>query len=232
MKIEIEDSLNHLNSYPELAKEKLLKVFSLIESEIYLSPADVYETVEIGIESEKFYGEKLTDGDIVNILELMKNDFGFVENWKRLSKTKEFGKGFGIYIPCDQLERFRKFGKILEEEIKKYKNNIENKGLKIVNEISGFPEFTEMPPQIIWGDIIIPIPPASIQFCVCKVLFAKELGEVVSWDEVAEEFDGDDSQETSWRAVYDAVRLVNKKVKDKTGKIIFKTHRKSFSMIT
>lgn len=97
------------------------------------------------------------------------------------------------------------------------------------------PSFMENPPQITWGNIKIPIPPSSIQSCICRVLFNKPIGETVSWDEIAEEIDGNSirnsGKESNWRNVYDAVSAVNKKFKNKTAVKIFKTSRKSFSRI-
>ncbi len=101
---------------------------------------------------------------------------------------------------------------------------------KTAKRMYGSPKFIENPPQIIWGDIKIPIPHGSRQFCVCRVLFNKKIDEIVSWDEIMEEIiGGEDFKKNDWRTVYDAVCAVNKKVKEKTGKNIFRTSRKSFS---
>lgn len=100
--------------------------------------------------------------------------------------------------------------------------------------VIGPARFVENPPQIIFGDIKIPIPPDSKQLYVCRVMFNNEKGKIVSWDEIAEEIDGgkcNSGKETNWRAVYDAVLAINKKVKRKTGKKLFQTSHKSFHRI-
>lgn len=91
--------------------------------------------------------------------------------------------------------------------------------------------FTEMPPQITWEGEIISIPPNSKQFCVCKVAFTKIVGEVVHWDEVAEEIDGQPKEElkTNWHTVYNAVRLINQKIEHRVGRKLFKSTKYSFT---
>lgn len=108
----------------------------------------------------------------------------------------------------------------------------EKKELDKKKQIMGSPKFNENPPQIIWGEIIVPIPEGSYELYACRVLFKKNLGETVSWDEIMEKIIGDDNfEKKDWRKVYDTILRINKKVKNKTGKNIFKTSRKSFSRI-
>lgn len=103
----------------------------------------------------------------------------------------------------------------------------------IAPKIKSNPIFEENPPKITWGDVIVPIPYGSKQLCACRVLFKKKKGEIVEWDEIMSEIKGEEDMfdKNDWRKVYDAVKEVNKKVKDKTGKDIFKTSRKSFSRL-
>jgi len=91
-------------------------------------------------------------------------------------------------------------------------------------------KFFDNPPRITFGKNTIDIPANSLQFCTCKVAFSKEIGEIIHWDEVAEEIDGKkkDNLETTWRSVYDALRQINKKVVSKTGKPLFKVSKLSF----
>lgn len=91
-------------------------------------------------------------------------------------------------------------------------------------------EFAEHPPEIHWLGANVPIPPNSIQFCVCRVAFRKASGETVSWDEVADEIDGgkETHSKTTWRGVYDATRRINKKVASATGKPLFRISKRSF----
>ena len=93
------------------------------------------------------------------------------------------------------------------------------------------PTFTENPPEIRWRGVVVPILHDSNQLCFCRVAFRKKVGEIFSWDEVAEEIerleyeDGD----IKWRSVYDAVYDINTKIKAKCGKKLFTSTRKSFS---
>lgn len=91
--------------------------------------------------------------------------------------------------------------------------------------------FTEQPPQIRWLGALIPIPWDSKQLCVCRVMFSKKVGEIVSWDEIANDIDGTKEHEhkTGQRSVYDAVLEVNAKIETICGEKLFKTARKSFS---
>jgi len=95
------------------------------------------------------------------------------------------------------------------------------------------PKYKEDPPRIIWGDTQIFIPHDSNQHFACRILFSRKKGEIVSWDEIMEEIKGKEVEleKNDWRTVYDAVMNLNKKVKEKTGKNIFETSRKSFHRI-
>ncbi|NNM83756.1 hypothetical protein HKL94_00865 [Candidatus Parcubacteria bacterium] len=90
--------------------------------------------------------------------------------------------------------------------------------------------FTENPAQIEWSGISVSIPPNSKQFCVCRVMFNRASGEIVSWDDIADEIDGGKgvTNKTTWRSVYDAVREINKRVEAACGEKLFETTRQSF----
>ena len=93
--------------------------------------------------------------------------------------------------------------------------------------------FTEQPPQIRWLGAIVSIPANSKRLCVCRVMFSKASGEVVSWDEIADEIDGGKkvTNKTSWRSVYDAIYEINKKVKAVCGENLFESTRQSFRRV-
>jgi len=100
---------------------------------------------------------------------------------------------------------------------------------KEAGKLKSVPTFKENPPRIVIGDKIIPIENSTNQHYACRVLFSKKIGEIVSWDEIAEEIRGNDEiEQDDWRSVYDTVCALNKKVKEKTGITLFKTSRKSF----
>ena len=101
---------------------------------------------------------------------------------------------------------------------------------KEAGKLKSAPIFKENPPRIVIGDKIIKIEYGSIQHCACRIMLNRAIGEVVEWDEIAEEIDGQDklNLKTTWRSVYDAIVVINKKFREKTGKSLFKTSRKSF----
>lgn len=90
--------------------------------------------------------------------------------------------------------------------------------------------FTENPPEVHWRGAVVSIPPNSKQFCVCRVMFSKAPGETVSWDEIAEEIDGDKgvTNKSNWRSIYDAVNLINQKIDAVCGEKLFESTRQSF----
>jgi len=94
--------------------------------------------------------------------------------------------------------------------------------------------FEEKQSKLIVRGIEMPIAYDSKQYYVCKLMFNRSIGEIVSWDELAEAIDDTPVQlhpKVSWRTVYDAVRAVNKKVKEIAGIELFKISRKSYSRI-
>lgn len=93
--------------------------------------------------------------------------------------------------------------------------------------------FTEQPPQIRWRGALVPIPANSKRLCVCRVMFRNPCGKVVSWDEIAEEIDGDKgvTNKSNWRSVYDAIYEINKKVEAVCGEKLFESTRQSFRRI-
>jgi len=116
---------------------------------------------------------------------------------------------------------------------KKYKNikeKFQNLGKP---KIWGHPSFSENPPTITWGDFKIKIPVNSKQLVACRIMFRKSIGELVSWDEIAEEIDGSENGEiiTKPRTIYDAVKIVNEKVENKTKQKLFELHKTSFSRL-
>jgi len=95
------------------------------------------------------------------------------------------------------------------------------------------PIFTENPSEIHWCGAVVSIPPDSNQLCFCRVAFDKKVGEVFSWDEVAEAIDplAHEHNDIKWRSVYDVARKINKKVAEATGKPLFKTACLSYSRL-
>ncbi|MFC1630248.1 hypothetical protein ACFL06_01800 [Patescibacteria group bacterium] len=141
-------------------------------------------------------------------------------------KGVEKDNSYNTYVIIINSKKFDDYYKKLKKSCVFRKKT--DKGVKIDGLI-----FSISPPQIIYGKKKISIPVGSKQYCVCKILFSREIGEVVSWDEIAEEIDGLEKRDlqSSWRTVYDAVIAVNKKVEKKIGKKIFITSRKSFHRI-
>src|SRR3989344_40105 len=108
------------------------------------------------------------------------------------------------------------------------------KGLKTgEQDIGTVATFIEKPPQIKWLDTLIPIPPNSKRFYVCRAMFSKPVGDEVSWDEIADVIDGgkDVTNKTSWRSVYDAIYEINKRVEAICGKKLFEPTRRSFRRV-
>ena len=111
-------------------------------------------------------------------------------------------------------------------DINKYKIMTHNNGSLIS-------KFIENPPQILWKGKIIIVPPNSKQLCLCRVAFRRLSGESISWDEVAEEIDGQQIKklETTEQAIYDAMRALNRKVKQETQGNLFQWDQHSFHRI-
>ena len=110
-------------------------------------------------------------------------------------------------------------------------------GLKIpTREGVGVPEltapatFSENPPEIRWRGETVSIPPNSKQLCVCRVVFSKAVGEVVSWDEVKEEIDGGKKvhRRTTKKRITDTIRQINKKTTAAFGEPLLQTSKLSF----
>lgn len=93
--------------------------------------------------------------------------------------------------------------------------------------------FTEKPPQIKWLGALIPVPPNSKRFYVCRAMFNNSVGDEVSWDEIADVIDGgkDVTNKTSWRSVYDAIYEINKRIEAVCGKKLFEPTRRSFRRV-
>ncbi|KKP42401.1 MAG: hypothetical protein UR31_C0015G0001 [Parcubacteria group bacterium GW2011_GWA2_33_14] len=92
------------------------------------------------------------------------------------------------------------------------------------------PNFLEEPPQIEWDRVIIPLEPESYQFYVCKSAFSRKKGKTIYWDKVKAKIDGNEEnlKKEDWRIIYDAVRAVNRKVKEATKLNLFKVSKKTF----
>ena len=95
------------------------------------------------------------------------------------------------------------------------------------------PTFTESLSELRWRGAVVSIRPNSKQFCVCRVAFSKQVGESVSWDEVADDIDQvpEEGRKTDWRVIYDTARQINKKITEATGKPLFKVSKLSFSRL-
>ncbi len=94
----------------------------------------------------------------------------------------------------------------------------------------GTSAFSEEPCQIIWNGKIIPIEFSSRQHYTCRLAYEKRVGEAISWDEVADLIDGNRKKDliTNEKSIYNAVRIINRKVKEQVKSPLFTWEKHSF----
>ncbi len=78
----------------------------------------------------------------------------------------------------------------------------------------GKPVFTEATSKIVWGGKECEIPPNTNQYIFCEKMFDIQLGNLVSYLDIKNSGEWDD---TSENGVYDAMRAVNKKIENAFG---------------
>jgi hypothetical protein len=85
------------------------------------------------------------------------------------------------------------------------------------------------------GSIIISLPPHENEHWLCKGVFKHAINEPVDWEELYEEMTGyykdffgkPQNKRQSWRIVYDAMRAVNKRVKENSLDPLFRWQNKT-----
>ena len=167
-----------------------------------------FETLE---KEELLGGGGWYETDSSDIQEISNGSTVFYDSYVRKEELYKFSKEIK-----EEYEALKMAYKDLKMAAKRNKNQ----NLKRIS-----PELIENPPKIVWGNVEILLPVGSKQFDVCKSLFQREKGEIVCWDEIAEEMDDLDIK---WRTIYDAVRKVNKKVEEKTELKLFCVKGRTF----
>lgn len=102
------------------------------------------------------------------------------------------------------------------------------------NDVNLKPEFKEDPPRISWQGKTINIPINSLEVSICRVAFTKKQGELISWDEIADEHDGSyaGKKKLGPRSIYDGLRRINARVSSEINQKLFKTSKLSSVRIT
>lgn len=104
-------------------------------------------------------------------------------------------------------------GKLTVKEVHTNKNNI-----KEVKLISGKVHFIDEKATIEIQEVKIKLPPNKNEYCLCKVMFNKEVDVPIDWSNVFEEMTGKDftegNTETNKRCVYDTYLAINSRLKE------------------
>lgn len=219
----------------KLLKEhkNLLKVIEIIKKETFI------EDIGNGIKTEAvvILRDNLTPNELdiyeqKLVFERLEKEGLMVGDWQEInsSDTSETNvESMEIYYGHLYSKKLDKFSKEIKGEYDALLKAVEKKTKKQkLKRIT--PKLIYNPPQIIWGNIEIPLPPDSKQIDVCKSLFKREKGKTVCWDEISEKVDDlhIKSPKKEWRIIYDAVRKVNEKVERKTGLKLFYVKGKTF----
>lgn len=90
--------------------------------------------------------------------------------------------------------------------------------------------FTETPPQILWLEETINIPPDSKELDLCRVAFGKPVGENIDWEFAVKEMDWalKRNPKKGLQTIADAIRRLNKRINAKTGQNLFVWTEKAF----
>jgi hypothetical protein len=211
-------ALELIRSQFKSVKDNCAQLTSLMFKRAGLDEDEVNEFLQLGAKKSIFTYQKeaeVFDNTKINKTIIVPKDSIASEVDNARKTEHDYPKGYTDYAFVINRKKFDAYFQKLKKEAGKLKST---------------PVFKENPPRIIMGDKFIPIEHGSIQHCACKVMLKKPVGEVVEWDEIATEIDGQDklNLKTTWRSVYDAIVVINKKFREKTGKSLFKTSRKSF----
>jgi hypothetical protein len=82
--------------------------------------------------------------------------------------------------------------------------------------------FDDISGQLVYGKLSLTMPKGTNQYYLCQVMFSEDVGKGVSWDIIAEKFQGLKNvslkpDKLHWRQVYDSILAVNQKVKINLG---------------
>ena len=90
--------------------------------------------------------------------------------------------------------------------------------------------FTETPPQILWLEEIINIPPDSKELDLCRVAFNRAVRENVDWEFAIKETDRAlmRNPKKGLQTIADTIRRLNRRIKAKTGQNLFIWTEKAF----